>query len=244
MPAFLIKPFNEEISTNWDKTCTLASWVVLQGIIVPRHLQLHRQFWAVGLALAFVSLSLQLAIVDHKDRPLKHQYRSVDAKVIRCIVLVSAMLYYKSCHRTHDIIHIHNSVMWDWQYLAQNSLHSCWMWGIFHILMLVPHNTVIDLSNVLHSTTSVSLIKSNHVGPAYMCYSIASRNRIPCLNGERWMVGWGSKNKHCNYTCLNETELHLWISLTIAHSIVNTIDGTYVFVWGINTHALLIIMTK
>ena len=32
----------------------------------------------------------------------------------------------------HKIIQIHNNVMWDWQYSADDCPHSVWMRGIFH----------------------------------------------------------------------------------------------------------------
>ena len=42
----------------------------------------------------------------------------------------------------HNIIQIHNNVLWDWQYYAEYFSHSYWMWGIFvkycqsHIILL------------------------------------------------------------------------------------------------------------
>ena len=49
----------------------------------------------------------------------------------------------------HNIIHVHNNVMWDGQYYAKYSSHSVWMWGILCIILSVPHNIVMDLNNVM-----------------------------------------------------------------------------------------------
>ena len=49
----------------------------------------------------------------------------------------------------HNITPTHSSVMWDWQYPTEHSLHSGWMWGILCILLLVPQNTTMDLNNVM-----------------------------------------------------------------------------------------------
>ena len=43
----------------------------------------------------------------------------------------------------------HNIVLWDWHYFAKYSPHSNWMWGIFYIIMSVPHNIVMDMNNVM-----------------------------------------------------------------------------------------------
>jgi hypothetical protein len=51
----------------------------------------------------------------------------------------------------HNIIQIHNSVLWDWQYSVEYAPHSDWMWGILHTILLVPQNIVMDLNNVMHS---------------------------------------------------------------------------------------------
>ena len=50
---------------------------------------------------------------------------------------------------SHNIIHIHNIVLWDWQYYAKNSPHLDWMWRIFYIIFSVPQNIVMDLNNVM-----------------------------------------------------------------------------------------------
>ena len=49
----------------------------------------------------------------------------------------------------HNIIHIHKSVLWDWQYSMEYFPHSIWIWRIFHGIWWVPHNIVLDLNNVM-----------------------------------------------------------------------------------------------
>ena len=48
----------------------------------------------------------------------------------------------------HNIIHIHISVHWDWQYYAGNSPYSISMCGIFYRILPVPQNIVTNLNNV------------------------------------------------------------------------------------------------
>ena len=52
----------------------------------------------------------------------------------------------------HNIVHIHNSMLWNWQLSTEYSPHSNWMWRIFYIIILVPCNTVMDLNNVMESS--------------------------------------------------------------------------------------------
>ena len=55
---------------------------------------------------------------------------------------------------SHDIIQIHNSVMWDWQYSTEHSIYSIWMHGeIFYMIMLVAENIVVHLNNIMHDGT-------------------------------------------------------------------------------------------
>ena len=49
----------------------------------------------------------------------------------------------------HNIIHTHNNALWDWEYYVEYSSHSYSMWGIFHIILLVPQNTAMGLNNVM-----------------------------------------------------------------------------------------------
>jgi len=37
----------------------------------------------------------------------------------------------------------------NWHYCMEYSSYSCWMWGIFHIILSVPRNTAISLNNVM-----------------------------------------------------------------------------------------------
>ena len=74
------------------------------------------------------------------------------------------------------------------------------------------------------------------------CYSVNFLNWRPIFD---WcVVRWASKNKHHKHTCSKEIGLHLQILLSIPHSIVNTLERTYVFNLGINRRALLITITK
>ena len=47
-----------------------------------------------------------------------------------------------------NIIQIHNSVMWDLQYSKEYS-HSNFNVGKYHRILLVTHNIVMDLNNVM-----------------------------------------------------------------------------------------------
>ena len=47
----------------------------------------------------------------------------------------------------HNIIQIHNNVMWDWQNYEEYSAHSIWMGGIFPMILPIPQNTVMDINN-------------------------------------------------------------------------------------------------
>ena len=55
----------------------------------------------------------------------------------------------------YNIIQIHNSFLWDWQYsikYSQMFIHSTWMWEyprLFFGILLVPQNIVMDLNNVM-----------------------------------------------------------------------------------------------
>ena len=49
---------------------------------------------------------------------------------------------------SHNIIQIHNNVLRDWQYFAQYSSHSNWVWGILCRILSVPQNNVMDPNNV------------------------------------------------------------------------------------------------
>ena len=66
------------------------------------------------------------------------------------VMLICLGNLYASC--THNIIHIHNIIMWDWQYYVEYSSHSIWMREIFYKILLVPHNIVMDLNNVMQLT--------------------------------------------------------------------------------------------
>jgi hypothetical protein len=51
--------------------------------------------------------------------------------------------------KKHNIIQIHNNVMWEWHYYTKYSSHSDWMWEIFYKRMSVTHNIVMELNNVM-----------------------------------------------------------------------------------------------
>ena len=64
----------------------------------------------------------------------------------------------------HNIIQIHNNVMWDRQYFIKYSSNSqkCKKYSkLFHEILSIPQNTVIDMTNVMwyvHSNKCWSLI--------------------------------------------------------------------------------------
>ena len=58
-------------------------------------------------------------------------------------------IHKKIARSHHNIIHIRNNVVRDWHYYAKYSTHSNWMRGILCIILLVPHNTIVDLNNVM-----------------------------------------------------------------------------------------------
>ena len=39
--------------------------------------------------------------------------------------------------------------MWDWQSYAKYSMHSCWIWRILRVILLVPLNIVMNMNNVM-----------------------------------------------------------------------------------------------
>ena len=62
-----------------------------------------------------------------------------------------------------NIIQIHNNVLWDWQSSVEYSPYLVWMWRIFHRILSVPHNIVMDLNNVVQGNMGdVGLMKANH----------------------------------------------------------------------------------
>ena len=60
--------------------------------------------------------------------------------------------FYLGVLEQHNIIQIHNNVMWDSQYYAEYVPHLVWMWGIYYRIMSIPHNTVMDMNNVMKDT--------------------------------------------------------------------------------------------
>ena len=57
------------------------------------------------------------------------------------------------------------------------SHHSDWIWGIFHIILSIPHNTIMALKNVMtwalafsYHTTSLASLNSKPVGPCQCIY--------------------------------------------------------------------------
>ena len=59
--------------------------------------------------------------------------------------------YQRSLHFfiQHNMIQIHNNVLWDWQYYVEYSLHSIWIWRILCRITSIPNNIVKDLNNVM-----------------------------------------------------------------------------------------------
>ena len=53
----------------------------------------------------------------------------------------------------HNIVQIHNNVIWDWQYSTKHSPHSVecsdWIWKILCGILSVPRNIVMNLNNVM-----------------------------------------------------------------------------------------------
>ena len=50
---------------------------------------------------------------------------------------------------SHSIIQIHNNIMWDWQYTTKYSIYSYWLWEKFHMTLSFPHNTIMNLNDVM-----------------------------------------------------------------------------------------------
>ena len=59
-----------------------------------------------------------------------------------------------TCKHEHNIIQIHNNVLWDWWNSAEYSPHSIWMWGMFRIILSVPQDIVMDLNNGMRISTN------------------------------------------------------------------------------------------
>ena len=51
------------------------------------------------------------------------------------------------CNWRHYIIHIHNSVLWDWHNLVEYSILLYYMLGVFCRISSVPRNIVMDLND-------------------------------------------------------------------------------------------------
>ena len=51
--------------------------------------------------------------------------------------------------RWHNLIKIHNNVLWDWKYFAKYSSHSPLNKRIFHRIMSIPQNIVMDMNNIM-----------------------------------------------------------------------------------------------
>ena len=49
----------------------------------------------------------------------------------------------------HNIIQIHNNVLWDSRYFTEYFSNYIWMWGTFYEVLLVPQNIVMNLNNVM-----------------------------------------------------------------------------------------------
>lgn len=73
-------------------------------------------------------------------------------------------------------------------------------------------------------------------------YLVVFFNGIPIF--EWCAVSCGYKNTHHEDTCLKEIALRVYTLLSTLNSMVITIGKTYVFTWGINKHAILMIITK
>ena len=51
--------------------------------------------------------------------------------------------------RLHNIIQIHNNVLWDWQYYAKYSTYSYWMWELFCMTLSDPRKIVMNMNNAM-----------------------------------------------------------------------------------------------
>ena len=57
----------------------------------------------------------------------------------------------------HNIIHIHNNVMWDRQHPTKYSPHVDYIWKIFREILSNPQNVVVDLNNVMAVQTPLDI---------------------------------------------------------------------------------------
>ena len=60
--------------------------------------------------------------------------------------------------RRHNINQIHNNVLWDGHYTTECSPNSDWLWEIFRGILLVPHDIVIDMNNVVQEEKKPCLL--------------------------------------------------------------------------------------
>ena len=110
---------------------------------------------------------------------------------IWCNYRINISLNYKTYHLIsfHNIIKIHNNVLWDWNYStkhSQISTHSVWMWKyleMFCEILLVPHNIVMDMNNVILDRRLVfQLDNQNHKMIGFDFHKISKTGMIVAYN--------------------------------------------------------------
>lgn len=129
----------------------------------------HNKFWYF-----FFCDNLSAVFVDYVLLPWKRKWY--------CYGLIIVI------YEFHNIIHIHNSVVPDWQYFLEYFSHSVWMWGIFCRRLSVSQNIAMGLNNVMNNWVSQSLFcgidnilwikfpifrlnSTNIVNPTKYCYA-------------------------------------------------------------------------
>ena len=72
--------------------------------------------------------------------------------------ICSSPLHYPSLKHKDNTIQIHNNVLWDWQdFMKYSQLFSTFKFPeIFHEIMLVLQNIVMDMNNVMSMLTLIS----------------------------------------------------------------------------------------
>ena len=101
----------------------------------------------------------------------------------------------------HNIIHIQNIVLWEWQYSTKYSPPSHCMWDIFRIILSIPHNIVMDLNNVM---TKYQPIVENRPG------SLMWRRRLDLFLPNLyslWSIWMGSEGRKWDKPTLEDLQV-------------------------------------
>ena len=88
---------------------------------------------------------------------------SILQKLIKLLIVIPQNKYNHNYRDPHNIIQSHKIVLLDWQYFAEYSSHSYWMWGI-----LCRTNNF--LHNIPHIQSECGNILQNIVSPTKHCY--------------------------------------------------------------------------